>query len=312
MDKTTVNPLKEERLLRAGQIAAQALNYTCLQVKAGVPLLKIAEAGEQKIRELEGRPAFPINVSVNHHAAHYTPSYGDSSVVPEKALVKIDVGVHVDGYIADTARTAIIGGDSDMERLTKAAEAGLSAAIASVRSGVRVWEVSKEINRAIRGFDVRPIENLTGHSIDRFNLHAGISVPAIAPASERVLSPRLKEGMVIAIEPFTTYSSNPRISNIGEAQIFGFAQRQNPKESTLRRLFSQMKLNYSQLPFAARWLAELVPAEEINRTLISLQNERCIHGYAVLGLHDQHYVAQAEHTVIVKKDECVVTTKTDK
>ncbi len=304
-----MDPRKEERLLKAGRIAAQSLKYTCHQVKAGVPLLKIAEVGEQHIIELGGRPAFPINISVNHHAAHYTPGYGDLTVVPEKALVKIDLGAHVDGYIADTARTVIIGGDAEMERLLEAAEAGLNAAIARIQSGVRVWEVSKEINKAIRSFDVRPIENLTGHSIERFNLHSGISVPAIAPASERVLSPRLKEDMVIAIEPFTTYSPNPRISNIGEALIFGFAQRKNPRNPMLRRLFSQMKLKYSQLPFASRWLAELVPPVEINDTLTSLQEERCIHGYAVLGLHDGHFVAQVEHTVIVTKDGCMITTR---
>ncbi len=298
-----------EKLLKAGRIAAQTLNYTCHQVNAGKSLLEIVEIGEQKISELGGRPAFPINVSVNHHAAHYTPSYGDSAVVPEKALVKIDLGVHVDGYIADTARTVIIDSDAEMEQLTQAAEAGLNAAIASVRSGVRVWEVSKEINKAIRSFNVRPIENLTGHSIEQFNLHAGISIPAIAPASERVLSPRLKEGMVIAIEPFTTYSPSPRISNIGEAQIFGFAQRKNPSNPLLRRLFSQMKLKYAQLPFAARWLAEFVSPTEINDTLSSLLEERCIHGYAVLGLPDKHFVAQAEHTLIVTRESCIVTTK---
>jgi methionyl aminopeptidase len=172
-----------------------------------------------------------------------------------------------------------------------------------------VWEVSKEINKAIRRFEVNPIENLTGHSIERFNLHAGISVPAIAPAAERVLSPRLKEGMVIAVEPFTTYSSTPRISNIGEATIFGFSPGKNPRDSRLRRLFSQMKLKYAHLPFASRWLAELVPPAEIDSTITALRGERCIQGYAVLGLHDGHRVAQAEHTLIVTNDGCIVTTK---
>ncbi len=298
----------QERFLKAGQIAYQAIDYTCQRVKAHTSLLDIAETGERKIFELGGKPAFPINISVNHHAAHYTPSYGDSAKVPKKALVKIDLGVHVDGYIADTARTVIIGGDAEMERLREAAEAGLRAAIETIRSRIRVWEVSKEIHKAISGFGVRPIENLTGHTIERFNLHAGISVPAIAPTSERVLSPRLKEDMVIAIEPFTTYSPTPRISNIGEAQIFGFAQHKNPKDPNLRHLYSQMKLSFAQLPFAARWLSEFVPPEEINSTLSSLMGERCIHGYAVLGLHDRHFVAQAEHTVIVTKDGCIVTT----
>jgi len=303
------NPEKaREKLLQAGSIAAQALTYTCKLVKQNSSLLDIVEGGEQYIRNLGGKPAFPINISIDHHAAHYTPLIDDSVSIPEKALAKIDLGVQVDGYIADTARTVIVGEDSRMEKLKAAAEAGLQAAIATVRSGIRVWDISKAVSEAIRKIGARAVENLTGHSIERFTLHAGISVPSVAHASERLMSPRLREHMVIAIEPFTTYSHNPYVVELERGGIFGFAHLRNPIGTKLQRLFSQMKMNYAQLPFASRWLAELITPLEIDGTLSNLEKEGCINNYPVLGLIDRSFIAQAEHTLIVDKDSCTVTT----
>ncbi|MFX1562963.1 MAG: type II methionyl aminopeptidase [Promethearchaeota archaeon] len=303
------NPEKaRQKLLQAGRIAAQALTYTCKLVKHNSSLFDIAEAGEQYIHELGGKPAFPINISIDYHAAHYTPVINDSVSIPEKALVKIDLGVQVDGYIADTARSVIVGEDPHMEKLKAAAEAGLKAAIATVRSGIRVWDISRAVSKAIQKMGSRAIENLTGHRIERFTLHAGISVPSVAHPSERLMSPRLQEGMVIAIEPFTTNSQNPYVVELERGGIFGFAPLRNPIGTKFRQLFSQMKMNYAQLPFASRWLREIIAPPEINKTLSALEREGCIHNYPVLGLIDKSLIAQAEHTLIVEKDTCTVTT----
>ncbi len=274
-----------------------------------MPLLAIVESGEKRIRELGGHPAFPINISINHHAAHYTPTLEDASTVPELALVKIDLGAHVHGYIADNARTVLVGNDDKLQNLVQAAEAGLHAAIQTIRAGLRIWNVSKAISEAIRQLNARSIENLTGHSIDAFDLHAGIAVPSVARPGERFASPRLKEKMVVAIEPFTTYSRNPNVENLEPGHIFGFARSRNPSNSKLRNIFSQMKVKFAQLPFASRWMTELVDPDQISHTLETLQKEGCIHNYPVLGLRDGSYVAQAEHTIIVEQTGCTITTR---
>jgi methionyl aminopeptidase len=306
-ESTNWKPI-HEKLLQAGQIASEALVYTCNLIQAGASLFSIAEAGEQHIRELGGKPAFPINLSINHHAAHYTPHLDDSTIIPGQALVKVDLGVHVDGHIADNAQTIFVGEDDNLKRLILAAEAGLQAAVQTIRAGLRVWTVSKAISAAISKHRARPIENLTGHSIEAFNLHAGVSVPAIARSSERFTSPRLQEHMVLAIEPFATYSRNPHVVDLQPGHIFGFTTTRNPHNSELRSLFSQMKVKFAQLPFASRWMQELVTPEEIIPTLQLLQKERCIHNYPVLGLRDGNPIAQAEHTVIVETTGCQVTT----
>jgi methionyl aminopeptidase len=300
---------RREKLLEAGKIASKALAFTCSQVAAGKPLLSIVEAGETRIRELGGQPAFPINISINHHAAHYTPALEDASTVPALALVKIDLGAHVHGYIADNARTVQVGDNDKLQNLVQAAEAGLQAAIQTIHAGIRIWKVSKAISGAIRQFKARPIENLTGHTIDAFNLHAGVAVPAVAQSGARFGSPRLKEDMIVAIEPFTTYSRNPHVENLEPGHIFGFVRSRNPSNSKLRNLFSQMKVKFAQLPFASRWMTELVEPDKIPDTLEILRKEGCIHNFSVLGLRDGSFVAQAEHTIIVEQTGCTITTR---
>jgi methionyl aminopeptidase len=298
-----------EKLMRAGKIASEALAFTCSLVKTGESLLKIVEAGEAKIHTLGGKPAFPINISVNHHAAHYTPSLDDKTQIPALALVKIDLGAHLEGYVADTAKTVLLGEDEDLQRLVQAAEAGLQAAIQTARAGIRVWNISKAISTAIHQMKSRPIENLTGHSIEPFNLHAGVSVPSVTHAGGRIISPRLTEHMVVAIEPFATFSRNPRVDNLEPGNIFGFARGRNPKRNELRSLFSLMKMQFAQLPFSSRWMVDLVERDQITSILNQLKREGCIHNYPVLGLRDKSPIAQAEHTIIIEKNGCTITTK---
>ena len=74
-------------------------------VREGMRILDVCEKAETLIHKRGGTPAFPCNVSVNEVAAHYTSPPQDTQRIPENSLVKIDLGVHVDGYIADTATT---------------------------------------------------------------------------------------------------------------------------------------------------------------------------------------------------------------
>lgn len=297
-----------EKLLQAGKIASEALAFSCSLVKQGESLLAIAEAGEKKILELGGKPAFPLNISINHHAAHYTPSLDDVSLIPELALVKIDLGAHVDGYVADNASTVLVGYDENLQRLIDSAKAGLQAAINTAKAGIRIWNISKAISSAMHQMKTRPIENLTGHSIEQFNLHAGVSVPSVTHSANRVASSRLQKNMVVAIEPFATHSRNPLVDNLEPGHIFGFVPQRNPKNPKLRSLFSQMKIEFAQLPFASRWMTELVELRQVMHTLNQLTREGCIHNYSVLGLRDGSPIAQAEHTIIVEKQGCTVTT----
>ena len=145
-------------LLKAGRIVSRVLDYASRYVQPGVKILSICEVLEGLIYEWGGVPAFPCNVSVNYIAAHYTSPVGDTSVIPDGAVVKVDVGAHVDGYIADAART--LSFDHRYDDLVEAVDVALETAISLIRPGVSVKSISKEIEHAIRGFGFKPISNL--------------------------------------------------------------------------------------------------------------------------------------------------------
>ena len=93
--------MDSEKIIKAGKIASQVRENARQFIKKGMPLLEIAEKIENEIVKLGGKPAFPTNLSINEIAAHYTPSYDDKTIAT--GLLKIDLGVHINGYIADTA-----------------------------------------------------------------------------------------------------------------------------------------------------------------------------------------------------------------
>ena len=121
-----MQPEEIECLKKAGAIAKQAVAYAKELIKPDMLLLEIAEQIESKIDELGGKPAFPVNLSIDNIAAHYTPSWNDSSI--SRGLLKVDIGVQVDGYIADTAFSIDLENSEENKKLIEAAEAALEKA----------------------------------------------------------------------------------------------------------------------------------------------------------------------------------------
>ncbi|GFO95825.1 methionine aminopeptidase [groundwater metagenome] len=157
-----------EKYLRAGKILSEVRAETVKKVKKGATLLSVAEFTENLIREKGGQPAFPVNISRNDEAAHSTPSFDDKSVFG-KDMVKLDIGVHIDGYIADTAVTVDLSGHPE---LVKAAEKALADAIKFIHAGVNTADIGGVIEDAITSFGYKPVINLTGHGLAQYIQHA--------------------------------------------------------------------------------------------------------------------------------------------
>ena len=98
---------------RACKIAREIREEMRRTVREGMPIIDICEKVESLTREKGGKPAFPCNVSVNEVAAHYTSPPEDKRTIPERSIVKVDIGVHVDGYIADTATSVCFDPEYD-------------------------------------------------------------------------------------------------------------------------------------------------------------------------------------------------------
>ena len=293
---TVETPEALEKYREAGRILKAVREGAVARVQKGAKLLDVADAIEADIAAKGGKPAFPVNISLDSEAAHDTPEPEDARVFADN-IVKLDIGVHVDGYIADTAVTVDLSGNPD---LVKASERALEEAIKVVRAGVTTAEIGAAIEAAIDGFGFKPIYNLTGHGLERFVQHA----PPSIPNRKMGQGITLQAGQVIAIEPFATDGVG-LVQEGHYAEIFGLTAVR-PVRMPLEREMLKAIQAYHGLPFARRWLAGLKRSE---RTLDSLLRAGIVHAYPVLIEETGGMVSQAEHTLIVTADGCEITTK---
>ncbi len=293
--------MDEEELnnyIKAGRIAKHAILRGKKTCSAGVPYFDVVKEVEKCIRDKGAFPAFPVNVSVNNIGAHYTPYPGDGKIFKPGDVVKIDVGCHVDGYIADTALTVEIETNLH-KKMISAAEKALKNAIKLVSPGVKVREIGAEIERTINGYGFKPIRNLTGHRLERYVLHSGLSIPNVS--SGRGV---LKEGMVVAIEPFATNGVG-RVANSrkGEIYILRRKRRLNKEEE---KFYNWLNDHFNSLPFASYWCHTY--SKDYIQNLKRLERRGAVMSYPLLIEESDGIVTQREHTLMITKNGAKVLT----
>ena len=288
-----------ETYKKAGRIAAEVKEEVKRILKPGVKILTVAEFIEKKIKEKGASCAFPPNISINEIAAHYTPRFNDDITIKPGDLVKIDIGVHIDGYIGDLAFTYC----SEKNDLVKVSETVLSEVIKIIRPGVTVSEIGETIEETARenGFGV--IVNLTGHTIDRYVFHGEPSIPNV----RNNINYAFNEGDIIAIEPFIT-EGNGHVRESGSPEIFRFLQRKPVRSKEARQIITLVEEKYKSLPFAKRWLHEKFSPVKLSLALKQLEEVGAIESYPPLKEIENKKIAQAEHTIIVS-EKPIVTTK---
>lgn len=296
-------PLDEEaltKLIKAGEIAKRTREEAEKLVKPGAKLIELAEHIENRIRELGGEPAFPVNIGINEVAAHYTPVPNDELTIPEGSVVKIDIGVHVDGYIADTATTVALS--PAMEPLLEASRRALERALSVVRPGAKLSEVGRVVEETISSMGFKPIRNLSGHSIDRYVIHAGVSIPNY----NEFLSRRKFEEGVYAIEPFATNGVG-LVKEGGEATIYALRAGKKPRVPEAISLYNAIITERRGLPFAERWYVRKYGGS-LRTALFYLNKAGALISYPMLIEQGRGLVSQFEHTVILTEKDVIITT----
>jgi methionyl aminopeptidase len=288
---------------RSGRILKETRETIKDHVHENALVVDICEKAEGLIREKGGQPAFPCNVSINEVAAHYTSPPGDKSTIPEKALVKVDIGVHVDGYVTDTAITVAL--NPEHANLVNAAKDALEKAIESIKPDISTSKIGTIIERTIKAHGLKPISNLTGHQVGRYLVHAGTSIPNVS----QLFASRIKLGLVYAIEPFVTLADAAgRVEDGKETTIYRYIKSRSLKTTDAKQLLKHVEENFKTLPFAERWLIGIVPSEHHKEAFKELITSKAIAGYPVFVEASKKPVAQAEHTVLIVKDGCVILT----
>lgn len=294
-----------ENYIKAGKIASEVREYARTQDHTGRTLSEICNDVENEIIKKGGAPAFPVNVSLNDIAAHYTAVPNDPTVVKNTDVLKIDVGVHIDGYIADTAVT--VSFDSKYQDLIDIAQRALDEAIGIARSNTRVSDIGRIIEKTITKNGCKPIQNLSGHSLERYTIHAGQSIPNIWTIGH---SFNLSVNNVYAIEPFVTTKDGQGIVYEGKVKnIFGIASRKRTKDQRADEFLEYLWNKFKTLPFALRWVVKDYEEKEALSLLETLLKKKNVHAYPILVEGSNRIVVQAEHTIIPQESNTITITK---
>ena len=295
MDKDIIAKYK-----KSGEITKEAQELAAKKLKVGTNLFEFAEEIEGAIIKLGGAPAFPINLSRNHVAAHYTPAFESKDLVEENDVIKVDIGVHVDGYIADSARTIDFSGKH--EKMVKASEDALEAAVALVKEGTAVGEMGKAIEGSIRGAGFSPIQNLSGHGVGEYDAHTPPTIPNVGSKDMR----ELEDGMAFAIEPFAT-DGKGLVREGTQAEIFQLLEKKPMRSPEARKIIEFVDEEYSNLPFAERWLQRELKISDFGRKIAirELMQKKCIMAFPLLKEEEGKTVTQAETTLILHEGKVI-------
>lgn len=323
-----------ENYEKAGKIAAKVRKQAAKKATAGMKVIDLVNWIESEIKSTGAGLSFPCNVSINQIAAHYTSPPNDDTVFCEGDIVKIDLGAEVDGYISDTAVTIIIEGNNgdlvdeegnplkmpgrlddgnpnvsedeieERRAIIDASSSALENVISIIKDGVSLEEIGRVVQETMNSKGYNPIVNLSGHSLEQYNLHAGLSIPNYPEKSSVVL----KEGDHVAIEPFATNGVG-MVNDIPQHYIYSYLRTRPLRQPDSKKLLNIIRDDYTYFPFAQRHLLnEGYDARSLNRAMRPLITSRSIYPYNALKEKTDGMVAQTEHTIIVEKEGCNVTT----
>lgn len=284
---------------KAGKIAAEVLEYGKGLIKKNAKLLEVTNKIEAKIIELDAKPAFPTQISMNEIAAHFCPEEDDKIIFTEQ-LVSLDVGIEINGAIGDCAVTVDLSGKYD--DLVRASREALEEATKVLKIGVKLNEIGKVIEEKIKGYGFKPVRNLSGHGLDLYNIHDAPTIPNYDNGDKT----KLEKGMTIAIEPFATNGIG-LIHEKGVATVFSMLQKKPVRIGFVKQILQQIE-SYNNLPFTKRWLINKFSKAQVDFALKQLKDLNIIREYPPLAERANGLVSQAENSFYID-DEVIVLTR---
>jgi methionyl aminopeptidase len=290
-----------DKYMKAGEVHKEAVKLSKTLVKDGAKVLDIAEKIESLIEKKGCGIAFPVNISIDDITAHYTPDADDELTIKNGNLVKVDIGVHADGYIADGAFSVCLGEKSNPA--IKASEDALEQVIKNIAPGKTVAEISDIIEDVVGSYNLSPVRNLAGHSVDQYVQHGGLSIPN----GRTTLEQEIPEDTVLGMEVFVT-DGEGWVKESSPTLIYMFLQPKPVRMPESRKILMRIFENYQTLPFARRWLSDIGSKVKLSMALRELVSRGALREYPPLREKSGRPTAQTEHTVIVK-DKPIITTK---
>ncbi|KAK3326429.1 peptidase M24, structural domain-containing protein [Apodospora peruviana] len=295
----------------AAEAHRQARQWAQKNIKPGQTLTEIANGIEDSVRALVGHQGleegdcmvagmgFPTGLSINHCAAHYTPNAGNKMVLQQDDVMKVDIGVHVNGRIVDSAFTLAFNPRYDP--LLEAVKAATNEGVKQAGIDARLGEIGGAIQEVMESYEVeingtthpvKSIRNLNGHTINPYSIHGSKSVPIVKTND----TTKMEEGDVFAIETFGS-TGNGYVHEEGEVSHYakrGDASKVDLRLSSAKSLLNVINKNFGTLPFCRRYLDRL-GQDKYLLGLNNLVSNGIVESYPPLVDKKGSYTAQFEH-----------------
>tara|TARA_Y100000034_G_scaffold136124_1_gene210931 strand:+ start:8784 stop:9671 length:888 start_codon:yes stop_codon:yes gene_type:complete len=285
---------------KAGEIAQKVAAYAKSIIKLDVPLIEIAQKIHKEIEKQGAKPAFPVNLSINEIAAHYHPTIDDDTKA--SGLLKIDLGIHINGFIADTAFTIDLTPNNEHKEMIQANQQALDNALKILKNNPTLNEIGETIQETIEEQGFSPIVNLSGHGLEQYEIHAGITIPNYANDNNNKISPG-----AYAIEPFAT-TGQGKIYEGPSSNIYALIDPKNVRSPKAREILEYVTKEYKTLPFSLREMQEKFgPMTKL--AIKQMTQQGILHEFPQLIEKSHKPVSQAEHTFIKTDKEIIVTTR---
>ncbi|SCU95339.1 LAME_0F11760g1_1 [Lachancea meyersii CBS 8951] len=274
----------------------------------------VDENGDHKDRPKSQGVGFPTGVSLNHCAAHFTPNAGDQTILRYEDVMKVDIGVQVNGYIVDSAFTVTF--DDKYDNLLTAVKEATNTGVRESGIDVRLTDIGEAIQEVMESYEVelngktyqvKPCRNLCGHNIAPYKIHGGKSVPLVKNGDQT----KMEEGEHFAIETFGTTGRGYVISG---GEVSHYAKNEGswptPSLSKAKSLLKTIDDNFGTLPFCRRYLDRL-GEEKYLFALNSLVKHGIVEEYPPLCDIQGSYTAQYEHTILLHPHKKEVVSRGD-
>jgi len=251
--------------------------------------------------------AFPLGFSVNNICAHDSAYINDNRRLNKNDIVKIDLGIHYDGYIIDSAQTIIVDNfidniDETTQNLINSTRDATLNAIKNAGVDVRLYELSEIIYETINSYDnIKPITILGGHNIKRYQIHGGKLI--LGKPHPMQMDMRMEENEIYAIETFASTGTGD-LMNLNE--ITHYKQNKFDKQSEKymkNNLIKNYIINRNGLPFNSKWIHDVNKNQhdKIKKELNDLTRCNILEAYPPLSdINRNSKTSQLEHTIFIK------------
>jgi curved DNA binding protein len=299
----------------AADIANDALKAVVAAAKPGARIVELCEKGDAAItaaigkvfkgKAIEKGVAFPTCVSVNSVVGHFCPvSADDATELKEGDVAKLDLGVHIDGFIATEATTVVVQSDADAAvtgraaDVVQAAATALEAALRLMRPGRKISEVAEPLQKIAAAYGCQMVEGVLSHQMKQFVIDANKCVLNRPSSEARVEDGEFEENEVYAVDiVVSTGEGKTRVLDEKETAVYKRAleEQYKLKMKASRALFSEVNKKFPTMPFALR----AVDAEQKRFGLVECINHGLLHPYPVLHEKTGELVAQFKATVLL-------------